>query len=126
MPSNPGFTTGRTPQKVGYTRPGHPRMMGWADVVRYSERTDTAVRQMRMEHPREFPLPIAVLTATPVYLAEEVEAFFDKYPRRRLIDDDLIRQIQSMVDDGMAQARVAEALHLRPNTISKYARAPRI
>lgn len=126
MPSNPGAKAGRTPQPIGYRRKGFPEFCGWADVVRISERTDTSVRQMRNDFPREFPEPVTVLTATPVYLADEVRAFFAKHPRRALIDDDTIRQIQSLIDGGNSQRRVAELLDLNVNTVNKYANTARI
>lgn len=117
--------TNRSRLEVGYTRPGFPRLMGWREVVIASSRTDSSVRQMREEMP-DFPKPVSVLSITPVWLAEEVKAFFDRYPRRALIDDDMIRQIQGLADGGTSHAQIAASLGIDVRTVSKYVAAARI
>lgn len=117
--------TNRSRLEVGYTRPGFPRLMGWREVVIASSRTDTSVRQMRDEMP-DFPKVVSVLSITPVWLADEVEAFFAKYPRRALINDDIVRQIQGLADGGTPHAQIATSLEIDIRTVRKYVASARI
>jgi hypothetical protein len=115
------------PYPVGFQRKDFPELMGWAEVVRISDRTDTTVRALRGAFPKEFPVPVAVLTTTPVYLADEVREFFANHPRiRTRIDDDMIRQIQGLADGGTSQRAIAAALEINVNTVNKYVNQQRI
>ncbi len=116
-------------QPVGFVRDGWPELWGWAEVVAASDgRHHTAVRQMRGDHPDDFPVPVVVTSATPVYVAEEIREFFAKHPRSaiRLSDDD-IRSIQTLViDEGKSHQAVAHMFGVNVNTVGRHARAPRI
>jgi hypothetical protein len=115
------------PYPIGYRRKGFPELMGWAEVVQISDRTDTTVRALRGAFPKEFPVPVQVLLTTPVYLADEIRAFFDKHPRvRTKIDDNMIRQIQGLADGGTTQRNIAAALEINVNTVNKYVNQQRI
>jgi hypothetical protein len=114
------------PFPMGYQREGFPELMGWAELVRISDRTNTSVRGMRATW-KDFPTPVAVLSTTPVYLAEEVRAFFAAHPRiRTRVDADMIRQIQGLADGGTSQRSIAAALEINVNTVNKYVNMQRI
>jgi len=76
---------------------------------------------MRSVNTAAFPTPIAVLTTTPVYLADEVREFFAAHPRiRTRIDEDMIRAIQGLAEGGTSQRAIAAALDINVNTVNKY------
>lgn len=113
---------GRQPYPVGYTREGFPKMIGWMELVRVSERSNTTVREMRDVFPREFPVPVTVTTATPVYLDDEVQEFFRNHPRVRAnITPEIIRSIQAMIDDNIPRDRIARILDIHLSTVTRYA-----
>lgn len=122
-----GHVGHQQPYPIGYRRGDFPEFMGWAEVVHASDRTDTGVRSMRAAFPKSFPIPVQVVSTTPLYLASEVREFFAAHPRiRTRIDDDMIRQIQGLADGGTSQRAIADLLDINVNTVNKYVNQARI
>lgn len=110
------------PYPVGHRRQEYPEAMGWAELLKYSGRTDVAVRQMRGREPDAFPEPMYVLAVTPVYVADEVRAFFDPRPRLRArITKEIQEQIYALRNEqGKSQQQVADMLDISVQSVRRY------
>lgn len=105
---------------VGYRRGDVPELMSFADVVAASERTGTGVRRLIKSFPEEFPVPVQVLGAATLYMADEVRAFFVSHPRRSVVDAEVIDTIQGMWEGGSSAADIAAHLDLHVNTVRNH------
>lgn len=112
------------PVQPGHTREGWPGLWGWKEVVQYSGREDTTVRQMRAEDPG-FPGPVAELSATPVYVTDEVTAYFDARPRMRTrITAKVHDNIRRLRESGYSVRDTAAMLNIAISTVQKYQDIP--
>ncbi len=110
------------PFPVGHRREGWPQLWGWADFVTASNRTDYALRYLRSEFADEFPEPVVVLGATPVYLADEARKFLDDHPKTHKagLTSRQIKRIYELSDDGVGTTDIASALGIAGVTVRRY------
>lgn len=111
------------PYPNGYKREGFAEMWGWKELLEYSGREATTVRQMRGQEPEAFPEPVAVISATPIYLAAEVREYFDNRPRQRTrVTPEIHDKILQLTENGMSQAEIAVLTDLHVGTVARWQR----
>lgn len=120
MSTNQSGDSRRYPE--GYRREGFPELWGWAEALAESGRGDFALRRVREQFPDDWPEPVGVLRATPVYVADEVRAFLAKHPRtlRPEMTEREVALIKQLNDQGVSVAVIAATVGCSPPTVYRY------
>lgn len=107
---------------VGFRREGCPEVLDWPMVVEIGGRSNHATLYLR-DNFDDFPIPYAVVSKGPLYLADEIREFFDKYPKSRqggALDPDLVTRIQVLHKARVPAKDIAEVLGVSVVTVYRH------